>query len=111
MDDARSLCVPLVSCSRLGRKTSLVYLGFDVRSKRPEKVIELLKTWSSSPPCPHWLVTIDPRAADYRVMVGDVDITIIDRQGQVIYSGGPGVMYDSGNTDRSGVNVCKLTGE
>jgi hypothetical protein len=44
-------------------------------------------------------------------LVGDVAVTIVDRQGQVIYSGGQGVMYANGNTDGSGINICKLTGE
>jgi len=105
------LCLTSVGCSILGHKTSLVYFGFDEDSEKPEYVIELAKTWSNSPPCPNWRVTVDPKAADYRVLIGDVDVTIVDRQGQVIYSGGQGVMYTNSNIDASGVNICELTGE
>ena len=105
------LCLASVGCSLFRHKTSLVYFGFDDRSEKPECVIELAKTWSNSPPCPNWRITVDPKAADYRVLISDVDVTIIDRQGQVIYSGGQGVMYTNINTDASGVNICELTGE
>jgi hypothetical protein len=105
------LCLTPVGCSKLWHKTALVCFGFDDPSGKSEEVTELVKTWSSSPPCPYWRVTTDPKSADYRVLVGDVAVTIVDRQGQVIYSGGQGVMYANGNTDGSGISICKLTGE
>jgi hypothetical protein len=99
-------------CSDPEHKTSLVYFGFDDHSEKQGDVIQLAKTWASSPPCPHWRATIDAKAADYRVLFGDVDVTIIGHQGEIIYSGGQGVMYaPHGNPDGSGVNICKLTGE
>jgi hypothetical protein len=98
-----------VGCFKLGRRTSLVYFGIDNPSEKSESLHELIKTWSDSPPCPNWRVTLDPKAADYQVLLGDVDVTIVDRQGQIIYSGGQSVMY--AGTDGSGINICKLAGE
>ena len=103
------LCLVSVGCFKLGRRTSLVYFGIDDPSEKSEYVQDLIKTWSGSPPCPSWRATLDPKAADYRVLLGDVDLTIVDRQGQIIYSGGQSAMY--AGTDASGINICKLTGE
>ena len=103
------LCLASVGCFKLGRRTSLVYFGVDDPSEKPEYLQELIKTWSGGPLCPNWRATLDPKAAEYRVLLGDVDLTIVDRQGQIIYSGGQSVMY--ADTDASGINICKLTGE
>jgi len=104
-------CLTSAGCSVFGHKTSLVYIGLDDHSQKSAGVVELTKVWSSSPPCRDWRVTSDPKKADYLVLIGDVDVTIADAQGHVIYSGGQGVMYANGNTDASGINICKLTGE
>ncbi|HXA78084.1 MAG TPA: hypothetical protein VNV41_13215 [Candidatus Acidoferrales bacterium] len=104
------LCLISGGCSKPWHKTSLVYIGFDDHSEKSAGVIELTKVWSSSPPCPDWRVTIDPKKANYLVLIGNVDVTIMDDHGRVIYHGGQAVMYD-GNTDASGTDICKLTGE
>lgn len=100
----------LLGCER--SKTKLIYFGFDDRSETPTDVLQLARTWSSNPPCSHWRATLDKKAADYQVLFGTADLTITDRRGEVLYSGGQGVFYaPRGNPDGSGVNICKLTGE
>jgi len=104
------LCVVLVGCAK--PKIKLVHYGFDNRKEAPEDAIRLAQTWSNNPPCSHWQATINRKDADYQVLFGNVDITITDRRGAVLYSGGQGVLYlPHGNPDGSGVNICKLTGE
>ena len=106
-----TLFLTLLGCSKAEHKTSLVYFGFDNRLEKSEDAITLAKTWSSNPLCPGWRATIDPKTADYQVLFGDVDVTVVDRRGVVLYSGGPGALYlPHGNPDGSGVNICKLTG-
>ena len=104
------ICLVLVGCAK--SKTKLVYYGFDNRQEAPEDAIRLAQTWGNDPPCPHWRATINRKDADYQVLFGNVDITITDRRGAVLYSGGQGILYlPHGNPDGSGVNICKLTGE
>ncbi|HTF25129.1 MAG TPA: hypothetical protein VK937_14625 [Candidatus Limnocylindria bacterium] len=96
--------------------TKLVYFGFDDSSEKTEDAIQLAKTWGSSPHCPHWRSTINKKDADYQVLFGgrvEIEkVTVIDRRGELLYSGGVGVIYaPHGNPDGSGVNICKLTGE
>ena len=109
------LCVGLVCCRPVGNsKTKLVYFGFDDHSEKQQEAMALAKTWGSAkPPCPHWRASINMQAADYQVLFGDAEqITIVDHRGEVLYSGGVGVLYlPHGNPDGSGVNICKLTGE
>jgi hypothetical protein len=104
------LCVVLVGCAK--PRTKLVYYGFDNRKEAPDDTVRLVQTWSNDPPCAHWRATINRKDADYQVLFGNVDITITDRRGAVLYSGGQGVLYlPHGNPDGSGVNICKMTGE
>jgi hypothetical protein len=92
--------------------TKLVYFGFDNRAEGSEDIIRLAKTWGDHPPCPHWRATIKKEEADYELFFGVADVTITDRRGQVLYTGGTGVLYmPHGNPEGSGVNICKLTGE
>jgi hypothetical protein len=106
------LSLTSVSCDRAKPKTKLIYYGFDDRSEKSEDTIYLAQTWANAPPCPHWRATINRKDADYQVLFRDVNITIVDRRGQILYNGGPGVMYlPHGNPNGSGVNICKLTGE
>jgi hypothetical protein len=93
-------------------KTKLIYFGFDNHAESPEDVLRLAKMWGDKPPCPHWRATIKKEYADYQVIFGTADVTIIDRKGQVLYSGSQGALYlPHGNPDGTGVNACKLTGE
>jgi hypothetical protein len=104
-------------CDTEKTHTKLVYFGFDDGSEKTEDAIQLAKTWGgSSPPCPHWQSTINKKDADYQVLFGgrvEIEkVTVIGRRGELLYSGGVGVMYaPHGNPDGSGVNICKLTGE
>jgi hypothetical protein len=108
--------VGMLGCDSEKASTKLVYFGFDDSSEKTEDAIQLAKTWGSSPPCPHWRSTINKKDADYQVLfgggVGIEKVTVIGRRGELLYSGGVGVMYmPHGNPDGSGVNICKLTGE
>ena len=111
------LCVGLVSCTEEKAKTKLIYFGFDDRSEKPEDAVQLAKIWGTDNRlCAHWRSTINKKDADYQVLFGGragiEEVTIIDRRGTLLYSGGTGVMYSPhGNPDGSGVNICKLTGE
>jgi len=101
-----------IGCAREKPKTKLIYFGFDDRSEKPEDAIRLAKTWGEHPLCPRWRATIKREDADYQVLFGSSDVTIIDRRGQVLYTGGTGVLYlPNGNPDGSGVDICKLTGD
>ena len=106
----------LGGCDSEKTHTKLVYFGFDDSSEKTKDAIELAKTWSDSSPCPHWRSTINKKDADYQVLFGGrgglEKVTVIDRRGELLYSGGVGVLYaPHGNPDGSGVNICKLTGE
>lgn len=102
----------LVSCEAEQPKTKLVYFGFDNRAEKPEDALQLAKMWGNREICPHWRATVKREEADYQLLFGTADVTLIDRRGQVLYSGGPGPLYlPHGNPDGSGVNLCKLTGE
>ena len=104
------MCLTSIYCDR--SKTKLIHFGFDDRSETPNDVLQLARTWSDSPPCPRWRATVDRKASDYELLFGTADLTILNRRGEVLYSGGQGVIYlPHGNPDGSGVNVCKLAGE
>jgi hypothetical protein len=111
------LCATLGGCGEIGKpekpKTKLIYFGFDDHSEKSRDAISLAKTWGENGPCAHWRATIDRHEADYQVLFGDAEqITIVDRHGQLLYTGGEGVLsLPHGNPDGSGVNICKLTGE
>ena len=93
-------------------KIKLIYFGFDNHGEKASDVLQLAKTWGEHPPCPHWRATIKREEADYELLFGTTDVTITDHRGQVLYSGGTGVLYaPNGNPDGSGVNICKLTGQ
>lgn len=98
-------------CGTEQPNTKLVYFGFDDHAEKPADALQLAKTWGGTPVCAHWRATVKREEADYQVLFGTADVTIIDRRGQVLYSGGTGVLYaPNGNPDGSGVNICKLTG-
>jgi hypothetical protein len=108
---ASVLALLLAGCGTDQPKTKLIYFGFDNHEEKPDDVLRLAKTWGSNPACPQWRATIKREEADYQVLFGAADVTITDRRGQVLYSGGTGVLYmPNGNPDGSGVNICKLTG-
>jgi len=89
----------------------LIYFGYDTRTEKPEEVLLLAREWGKRPVCPHWHTTVKREEADYQVLFGIADVSILDRRGQIVYSGGTGVLYTpNGNPDGSGVNLCKLTG-
>jgi len=111
------LSIALFGCGEFqdAQKTStkLIYFGFDDRSEKQQDAIALAKTWSHAGPCPHWRATVNRQDADFQVLFGDSEtLTILDHRGQILYSGGEGVLYlPHGNSDGTGTNICKLTGE
>jgi hypothetical protein len=74
-------------------KIKLIYFGFDNHGEKASDVLQLAKTWGEHPPCPHWRATIKREEADYELLFGTTDVTITDHRGQVLYSGGTGVLY------------------
>ena len=105
-------CICAAGCAKEKPKIKLIYFGFDDRSEKQQDVLRLAKTWTDSPPCPHWRATIKREDADFQILFGTADVTIVDRRGEVLYNGGQGVLYlPHGNPVGSGVNICKLTGE
>ena len=93
-------------------KIKLIYFGFDDHSerKKPEVKISLADTWAHGV-CPHWQATVNEQDADYEVLFGTSTVTILGRRGELLCTGGQGVLYlPHGNPDGSGVNICKLTG-
>jgi hypothetical protein len=102
----------ILGCEREKPKTKLVYFGFDNRAEKQQDALRLAKIWTESPPCPHWRATIKKEDADYQVLFGIDDVSIVDRRGEVLYNGATDVLeMPHGNPDGSGVNICKLTGE
>jgi hypothetical protein len=93
--------------------TKLIYFGYLNQKEAKQDVIRLSKDWGGDHPlCPHWRATIKKEEADYQILFGDAaDVTITDRRGQILYSGGVGPLYTTeGSPDAAGVNICKLTG-
>ena len=105
------VCVAFTACPAARPEAKLVYFGFDNHAEKREDAIKLARTWGTDPPCPHWRATINEEEADYRFLFGIADVTITDRRGEVLYSGGQGILYaPHGNPDGTGVDLCKLTG-
>jgi hypothetical protein len=105
------LLAALLGCEQKKPQTKLVYFGFDNRAEKPEEMIRLAEIWKDNPPCSHWRLTIKPETADYQVLFGTTELTIVDRRGEIVYHGDQDVMETPyGKPDGSGVNVCQLTG-
>jgi hypothetical protein len=105
------LAVLLADC-KIERPTHLVYFGFANHTETPEDVLRLVKDWDTPPICPQWRATLNRGEADYQVLFGTADLTLIDRRGRVLYNGGWGPLFlPNGNPNGGGVNICKLTGE
>jgi hypothetical protein len=94
-------------------QTKLIYFGFQDHSEKPPDVSRLIRDWITAESCKNWRATVDVREADYQVLFGNVeDVQIVGRRGEVLFNGGVGVLYlPYGNPDRTGTNICKLTGE
>jgi hypothetical protein len=106
------LAVFLASCKSEQSKTERIYFGFDKHVETPQDVLKLAMQWGERPICPQWRATLKREDADYQVLFGAADLTLIDRGGQVLYSGSKATLYaPNGKPDGSGVNLCKLTGE
>jgi hypothetical protein len=105
----------MVSVTALGcwDATKLIYFGFTDHSETRQDAVRLAEIWGHDKVCAHWRPTVSEKEADYRVLFGSSgDVTILGHRGEVLYTGGEGVLYlPHGNPDGSGVNICKLTGE
>ena len=105
-------CIGAMGCAKEKPKSKLIYFGFDDRAEKQQDALRLAKIWIESPPCPHWRATIKKEDADYQVLFGIDDLSIVDRRGEVLYNGATEVLeMPHGNPNGSGVNICKLTGE
>ena len=94
------------------KNTQLIYFGFDGHNETPEDVLRMAKEWGNPAPCSNLQVTIKKEEADYQILFGTADMTLIDRRGRLIFTGGIGVLYlPHGNPDGSGVNLCKMMDE
>src|SRR4029077_20376414 len=78
------LTLLIAGCEAERPKTKLVYFGFDSHAENPRDALDLAKTWGSSPPCPSWRATVKREEADFQVLFGTADVSIIDRKGQVL---------------------------
>jgi hypothetical protein len=93
-------------------KTKLIYFGYDKHNETPEDVLRMAKEWGNPPPCANLRVTIKKEEADYQLLFGTADMTLIDRRGRLIFNGGIGALYlPHGNPDGSGINLCKMMDE
>src|SRR5258708_29611034 len=106
----------LSGCNGEKTQTRLIYYGFDDHSEKTVDAIQLAKTWGDNAPCLHWRSTINKKDADYQVLFGgQTEIqkgTIIDRRGQLLYSGGGGGFESPpGESDRKGGETFTLNGE
>jgi hypothetical protein len=94
---AGSILLALIGCTQKEQpkepNTKLIYFGLDDRSEKSKDALELAKTWGGTPVCPNWRATVKREAADYQVLFSTAEVSIIDRKGQVLYSGGQGVLY------------------
>jgi hypothetical protein len=106
------LALLLAGCKSGHPKNTLIYFGFSKHDEKPEDALRLAKQWGTPPICPQWRVTLNRGEADYQVLFGSTDLTLIDRRGRVLYDGGFGPLFlPHGNPNGGGVNICKLTGE
>jgi len=81
-------------------KTKLIYFGFDDQSEKPADVVRLADIWGGNKVCPHWRPTVSEKDADYKVLFGVADVTIIGHRGEILYTGGQGPLYlPHGNPD------------
>jgi len=114
--------IALIACSNQSgtsyatarRERVLVYFGFDDHSEKQADALKLAETWGEGKNrvCGHWHTTISEKDADYKILFGIADITVLGKRGEILYHGGPGPLYlPHGNPDGSGTNICKLTGE
>ena len=72
------LILLLVGCDNQRPKTKLIYFGFDNHPETSEDALRLAKTWGNTPACLHWRATIKKEYADYQVIFGTADVTLID---------------------------------
>jgi len=90
--------------------TKLIYFGDEDRSETPDDVLKLAKQWGTDSPCSNWKATIIKQQADYQILFSTAGFTLIGKRGEVLYTGGMGVLHmANGNPDGSGVNLCKMT--
>lgn len=108
------LTLAMLGCSDNKDQSSgkkLVYFGYQDHSEAQDDVIKLSETWGSKV-CPHWEATLNEKNADYKVLFGPVKVTLVGSKGEILYDGGSGPLYlPHGNSNGTGVNICKLTGE
>jgi hypothetical protein len=106
------LVLLLAGCKSERPKTTLIYFGFDKHDETPEDMLRLSRQFGERPICPQWRPTLNREDADYQVLFQNPYVTIVDRRGHIIYSSSLDVLSSpSGNSDRNGINLCKLTGE
>lgn len=102
----------LLAACKFEQPPHLIYFGFVTHKETPEDVKRMVEVWGQSPICPHWRTTPKREEADFQLLFGGANVTLTDRRGQVLYSGGTGPLYfPNGGLYGSGVNLCKLTGE
>jgi hypothetical protein len=90
----------------------LVYFGFEKHDETAEDVLRLSLIWGIPPLCADWRPTLRPEDADYQVLFGVDNVTLINRWGRVLYTGSAGPLYlPHVKPDGPGVNICKFTGE
>jgi hypothetical protein len=93
-------------------KEKLVYFGFEKHNETPDDVLRSSIMWGIPPLCADWRPTLRPEDADYQVLFGVDDMTLINRWGRVLYTGSTGPLYlPHGEPGGTRVNICKLTGE
>jgi hypothetical protein len=106
------LALLLMGCKSEQHKVTRIYFGFVKHNETRDDVLRLANQWGYPPICPLWRATTNREHADYQVLFGTSDVTLIDRRGRVLYSGGLGPLFQPhGNPNGGGVNLCKLMGE
>jgi hypothetical protein len=98
-----------VSCEKPAPKPKLIYFGFTDHTETPDDAIRMAKEWGNAVPCSNWQPTVKKEEADFQLLFTVAGVTVTDRRGRVLYTGGPGPLYlPHGNPDGTGVNLCKL---
>lgn len=106
------LALLLMGCKSEQPKSTRIYFGFVKHDETRDDVLRLANQWGGTPICPLWHATTHREHADYQVLFGTTEITLIDRRGRVLYNGGWGPLFlPHGNPNGGGVNICKLTGD